>query len=67
AVLTEIKHQNQLVFMFILSGSAALETGNDHETKQLQIGTSVTLPSTLNFKLGVTADDTQFLLVEVGS
>jgi mannose-6-phosphate isomerase-like protein (cupin superfamily) len=66
-VITESKHQHDLMFMFILSGSATLETGSDHETKQLQIGTSVTLPSTLNFKFEATADDTQFLLVEVGS
>ena len=67
AVITESKHQHQLLFMFILSVSATLEAGSDHETKQLQIGTSVTLPSTLNFKFEATADDTQFLLVEVGS
>ena len=67
AVITESKHQHQLLFMFILSGAATLETGSDHETKQLQIGTSVTLPSTLNFKFEATADDTQFLLVEVCS
>ena len=67
AVITESKHQHQLLFMFILSGSATLETGSDHETKQLHVGTSVTLPSTLNFKFEATADDTQFLLVEVGS
>ena len=67
AVITESKHQHQLLFMFILSGSATLEAGSDHETKQLQIGTSVTLPSTLNFKFEATADDTQFLLVEVCS
>ena len=67
AVITESKHQHELMFMFILSGSATLEAGSDHETKQLHVGTSVTLPSTLNFKLEATADDTQFLLVEVGS
>ena len=66
AVITESKHQHQLLFMFVLSGSATLEAGDDRETKQLHVGTSVTLPSTLNFKFEVTADDTQFLLVEVG-
>jgi mannose-6-phosphate isomerase-like protein (cupin superfamily) len=66
SVITESKHQNQLMFLFVLSGSATLETGDDRETKQLQSGTSVTLPSTLNFKFEATADDTQFLLVEVG-
>jgi mannose-6-phosphate isomerase-like protein (cupin superfamily) len=66
AVFAESKHQNQLMFIFILSGSATIETGSDHETKQLQSGTSVTLPSTLNFQFEATADDTQFLLVEVG-
>ena len=66
AVFAESKHQNQLMFIFVLSGSATIETGSDHETKQLQSGTSVTLPRTLNFKFEATADDTQFLLVEVG-
>jgi mannose-6-phosphate isomerase-like protein (cupin superfamily) len=55
------------MFIFILSGSATIETGSDHETKQLEVGASVTLPSMLNFKFEATADDTQFLLVEVGS
>ena len=67
SVITESKHQNQLMFMFGLSGSAILETSDDRETQQLEVGTSVTLPSTQNFKLEITADDTQFLLVEVGS
>jgi mannose-6-phosphate isomerase-like protein (cupin superfamily) len=67
SVITESKHQNQLMFIFILSGSATIETGSDHETKQLEVGASVTLPSMLNFKFEATADDTQFLLVEVGS
>jgi len=67
SVIRENKHQHQLMFIFILSGLATLETGNDHEIKQLRAGASITLPSTLKFKLEVTADDTQFLLVEVGS
>jgi mannose-6-phosphate isomerase-like protein (cupin superfamily) len=67
SVITESKHQKQLMFMFGLSGSAILETSDDRETQQLEVGTSVTLPSTQNFKLEITADDTQFLLVEVGS
>jgi len=66
AVFAESEHQNQLMFIFILSGSATLETGSDHETNQLEVGTSVTLPSTLDFKFKATADDTQFLLVKVG-
>jgi mannose-6-phosphate isomerase-like protein (cupin superfamily) len=66
SVITESKHQNQLMFLFVLSGSATLETGDDRETKQLEVGASVTLPSMLNFKFEATADDTQFLLVEVG-
>ena len=65
AVITESKHQHQLMFMFILSGSAALTSGNDRETKQLQAGTSITLPSLLDFKLEVTADNYKMLLVEV--
>ena len=65
AIMSESRHEHQLMFMFILSGSATLATGNDHETKQLQAGTSVTLPSLLDFKLEISADDTQFLLVEL--
>ena len=66
SVITESKHQNQLMFLFVLSGSATLETGNDRETFQLEVGASVTLPSTHKFKLEISTDNTQFLLVEVG-
>ena len=65
AVITESKHQHQLLFMFILSGSATLEAGSDHETKQLHAGASVTLPSLLDYKLEVVADNTEFLVVEL--
>ncbi len=65
AVITESKHQHELMFMFILSGSATLAISNDHETKQLQAGTSVTLPSLLDYKLEVVADNTQLLVVEL--
>ena len=65
AVFAESKHQNQLMFLFVLSGSATLETGNDRETFQLEVGASVTLPSTHKFKLEISTDNTQFLLVEV--
>ena len=65
AIMSESGHEHQLMFMFILSGSATLATGKSRETKQLQAGTSVTLPSLLDFKLKISADDTQFLLVEL--
>ena len=65
ATLLESNHQHQLMFIFILSGSAALTTGEDHETKQLQAGSSITLPSLLDFKLEITADNTELLVVEV--
>jgi mannose-6-phosphate isomerase-like protein (cupin superfamily) len=55
------------MFLFVLSGSATLVTGDDRETKKLEVGTSATLPSTHSFKLETTTDNTQFLLVEVGS
>jgi mannose-6-phosphate isomerase-like protein (cupin superfamily) len=67
AIMQESGHQHQLMFLFVLSGSATLVTGDDRETKQLEVGTSVTLPSTHSFKLETTTDNTQFLLVEVGS
>lgn len=65
ATLLESNHQHQLMFIFILSGSAALTTGEDHGTKQLQAGSSITLPSLLDFKLEITADNTELLVVEV--
>ena len=65
AIMSESRHEHQLMFLFVLSGSATLATGNDRETKQLQAGTSVTLPSLLDFKLEISADDTQFLVVEL--
>ena len=65
AIISETEHQHQLMFMFILSGTATLTTGDDRETKQLHIGTSVTLPSLLEFKLEISANDTQFLVVEL--
>ncbi len=65
ASIHELNHQHQLMFMFVLSGSATLATGNDLEMKQLQAGTSVTLPSLLDFKLEVTTDNTQILVVEL--
>ena len=65
AVIAESKHQHELMFMFVLSGSATLTTSNARETKQLQAGTSVTLPSLLDYKLEVVADNTQFLIVEL--
>ena len=65
SVIQESKHQHQLMFIFILSGSATLETGDDREIKQLQAGTSITLPSTLNYKLEVSSANTELLVVEV--
>ena len=65
AVITESKHQHELMFMFILFGSATLTTGNARETKQLQAGSSVTLPSLLDFSLEITSDDAQLLVVEL--
>ena len=65
AVIAESKHQHELMFMFVLSGSATLTTSNAREPKQLQAGTSVTLPSLLDYKLEVVADNTQFLIVEL--
>ena len=65
AIIDETKHQHQLMFMFVLSGSATLTTSKDRETKQLQVGTSITLPSLIDFKLEVVVDDTQFLIVEL--
>jgi mannose-6-phosphate isomerase-like protein (cupin superfamily) len=63
--MSESKHQHQLMFMFVLSGSAILITNSDSEKKQLQAGSSVTLPSLLDFSLEITSDDTQLLVVEL--
>lgn len=65
ATLCESSHRHQLMFMFILSGAAALTTGEDHKTKQLQAGSSITLPSLLDFKLEITDVNTELLVVEV--
>lgn len=65
ATLCESSHRHQLMFMFILSGAAALTTDEDHETKQLQAGSSITLPSLLDFKLEITDVNTELLVVEV--
>ena len=65
AIIAESKHQHQLMFVFILSGSVAHTSGDDHEAKQLQVGTSITLPSLHDFKLEVTLDNTQLLVVEL--
>ncbi len=65
AKISESKHRHQLMFLFLLSGSAALTTNDDRETKQLEAGTSATLPSMLDYKLEITADNTQFLVVEL--
>ncbi|GBL21250.1 hypothetical protein EMGBS4_13100 [Acidimicrobiaceae bacterium] len=65
ATLCESSHRHQLMFMFILSGAAALTTAEDHETKQLQAGSSITLPSLLDFKLEITDVNTELLVVEV--
>jgi len=64
AVFAEGEHQNQLMFIFILSGSATLTTTQDHQTKQLQAGASITLPSTLNYKFEVTSANAELLVVE---
>ena len=63
--MSESKHQHQLMFIFVLSGSAMLTTNNDIEKTQLQAGTSVTLPSLLDFSLEITSDNTQLLVVEL--
>ena len=65
AIMSESRHEHQLMFLFTLSGSATLTTGNARETKQLEAGTSVTLPSLLDYKLEVVADKTQFLVVDL--
>ena len=63
--MSESQHQHQLMFMFVLSGTAMLTTNNDIEKSQLQAGTSVTLPSLLDFSLEITSDNTQLLVVEL--
>ncbi len=65
AIIDESKRQHQLMFIFVLCGSVTLATGNDRETKQLQAGTSITLPSLLDYKLEVSSDNTQLLVVEL--
>ena len=65
ALIHESNHQHQLMFMFVLSGSASLEVANRKQATKLNAGTSVTLPSLLDFNLEVTTDNTQILVVEL--
>ena len=65
ASIHESNHQHQLMFMFVLSGSASLEVADRKQATKLNAGTSVTLPSLLDFNLEVTTDNTQILVVEL--
>ena len=65
ASIHESNHQHQLMFMFVLSGSASLEVADRKQATKLNAGSSVTLPSLLNFNLEVTTDNTQILVVEL--
>ncbi len=65
ASIHESNHQHQLMFMFVLSGSASLEVADRKQATKLNSGFSVTLPSLLDFKLEVTTDNTQILVVEL--
>ena len=61
----ESNHQHQLMFMFVLSGSSSLEVADRKQATKLNAGSSVTLPSFLDFNLEVTTDNTQILVVEL--
>ena len=65
ASIHESNHQHQLMFMFVLSGSASLEVADRKQATKLNSGSSVTLPSLLDFNLEVTTDNTQILVVEL--
>ena len=65
ASIHESNHQHQLMFMFVLSGSASLEVADRKQVTKLNAGSSVTLPSLLDFKLELTTDNTQILVVEL--
>lgn len=65
ALIHESNHQHQLMFMFVLSGSASLEVADRKQVTKLNAGSSVTLPSLLDFNLEVTTDNTQILVVEL--
>ena len=65
ASIHESNHQHQLMFMFVLSGSASLEVADRKQVTKLNAGSSVTLPSLFDFILEVTTDNTQILVVEL--
>ena len=65
ASIRESNHQHQLMFMFVLSGSASLEVTDRKQATKLNAGSSVTLPSLFDFNLEVTTDNTQILVVEL--
>ena len=64
ASIHESNHQHQLMFMFVLSGSASLEVSDRKQATKLTAGSSVTLPSLLDFNLEVTTHNTKLLVVE---
>lgn len=65
ASIKESNHQHQLMFMFVLSGEMSLELADQKQATRLTAGSCVTLPSLLEFKLEVSLDNTEFLIVEV--
>ena len=65
ASIHESNHQHQLMFMFVLSGSASLEVADRKQATKLNAGSSVTLPSLFDFNLEVITDNTQILVVEL--
>ena len=65
ALIHESNHQHQLMFMFVLSGSASLEVADRKQATKLTAGSSVTLPSLFDLNLEVTTDNTQILVVEL--
>lgn len=65
AIIEENKRQQQLMSIFVLCGSATLATSNDCQAKQLQAGTSITLPRLLDYKLKINSEDTHRLVVEL--
>ena len=69
AVMNQSRHEHDLMFLFILSGSAKFEVDaqvdGQKDSVVVSTGSSLTLPHDCNYRLEITTDNTEFLVVDV--
>ena len=63
AIVTEESHSKDLYFIFVLTGSLALQTNHPKQETLLNANSSVAIPSNKAFQLKVATLDSQFLFV----